>query len=1063
VDLGQIDSVGAPAVLSALTAHHVLERVDYPQKSFQFEHQQLQEYYAALDVRLRLLDMREGDHDESSSFTADYLNAPAWAEPLRMIAQTLAEESGNIEIDKQSRRGGKRLVAMTLSVDPVFAGELARLCGASIWNEVRSLFGERCRALYAISDTNYQQYALAAMLATGTGDFSDIIAPLLSGPDRQARLSVYRLWPDIRVESLGSNWRELVRAWSVEARVDFVSELLHQRVDDEIATFAADDDSSEVKKAAIDVLMWTGSDEALIRVLRSVDKHTFEELTRRNAEHFPEALRPEAIASMRAFVANTTDHSARLRTALSLIELGEPDLEDVIKDALASLPASDIHKLGSHYLEPALTILRKSDPAWGSSWLVPQIAEGLLYGPEHWLPLAPSIPVDLVATCLQRLETEDFKHRPIGGMTEVIAAGADTHLAARVFAKIRELRNKSLKQDGVRHESEWRIIEQLETVIRHLPHDVAVTGILSSVTDRDTLDVSLATDLLSKVARADAEPLDISDADLKLRLRAYLTSNVDLVLQQDDFDGGEKANLASSIAQVGEPEDMELLVRLIHADIERVRRGRAARAAGDRGPAGNGATMNYAGWHIRAVVHLDVAGAEQVLIDLLPEPEYASDVAAAMAREFLPKTDQRFERILRYDLMWAAREGRTLPSRDERQRCRFAVALNAEIRRLREQSQHSGSAPTSTVLARALAAIDGRASAAQVLEVIVEPGKWDQYTVLDAAEMLLMAGVVLPAATASALVDSVLERIAISMQESDKYLLLRSLALCPFVDDPAAGMVKIRNALSKRRLWENDLRLLVTAIGESRSEAAVDLLYDLASDKQTFEQCTGAFINAFAKLDTLRAREALLGIVDPGIVGIALTRRPYREEVVVARIAELAERSSEVERRLRELCEQDLPELNRHILSKVVARLESLEALTANLHLIDDAKPSPVPQGVWEQLESAFVEQRPYGLNSNVIAIHARTSNELRARLFRMAHEDPKRRESAFMLLGQIEAWRLEYGRPTDEPRHPDLASGKVWPLMEHNYRTQCTTRSYRENAGETMPLDKSRENGSLA
>jgi hypothetical protein len=402
-----------------------------------------------------------------------------------------------------------------------------------------------------------------------------------------------------------------------------------------------------------------------------------------------------------------------------------------------------------------------------------------------------------------------------------------------------------------------------------------------------------------------------------------------------------------------------------------------------------------------------------------------------MALEFLPKTDLQFDRALRYDLMWAAREGRTVPSREERRRYRFAAALNAEIRRLREQSQHGIPAPASKVLARALAAIDGRASAAQVLEVIAEPGKWDQYTVLDAAELLLMAGVILPAATASAMVDSVLERMAISMQESDRYLLRRSLALCPFVDDPAAGMAKIRNVLSMRRFWENDLRLLVTAIGESHAEDAVDLLYDLAADKQTFEQCEDTFINAFAKLDTRRAREALLGIVDPDIVGIALTRRPYRQEVVVARIAELAERSPEVERRLRELCEQDLPELNRHVLSKVMDRLGSLEAFTANLHLIDDAKPSPVPQGVWEQLESAFVERRPYGIDSNDIAIHAHASNELRIRLFRMAHEDTKRRKSSFMLLGQIEAWRLEYGRPTDEPRHPDLASGKAWPLME--------------------------------
>jgi hypothetical protein len=107
------------------------------------------------------------------------------------------------------------------------------------------------------------------------------------------------------------------------------------------------------------------------------------------------------------------------------------------------------------------------------------------------------------------------------------------------------------------------------------------------------------------------------------------------------------------------------------------------------------------------------------------------------------------------------------------------------------------------------------------------------------------------------------------------------------------------------------------------------------------------------------------------------------------------------------------------------------EALAANMNLIDDAKPSPVPQGIWDQLESAFVERRPYGQNSNVFTQHARASNELRVLLFRMAIGDEKRRRSAFMLLGQIEEWRLEHGRPMGEPRHPDLASGQSWPPVD--------------------------------
>ena len=1027
-DHGQIEPVGPPAVLATLTAHHVVERLDYPQTAFQFEHQQLQEYYAALDIRARLLELRDDDRDGIGRFTADCVNDPAWAEPLRMIAETLAERPGDGETEKRNIRAGKKLVEMALTVDLVFAGELAQLCGAVVWNEVRAAVGERFRRIYAIRDGNYRQYALAAMLATGGDDFSDIVVPLLSGQDQQTRLRTYRLWPDIQVSSVGPNWREQVRGWSEEARSDFVSEVLHHRIDGEIAAFAAEDKSIAVKKAAVSGLMWAGSDDALIRVLESMDTQTFKDVACNNADRMPATLRPKTVAAMRKFIQSTTDHPARLRTTLDLIELGEGGLDSVVKDAIAAQPRDHIRNMGAHYIQPALEYLRKADPAWASEWVAIQIAEGVLYDHEYWLPFATAIPDGLAETYLQRLETEDLKNARLEGMIAVITAHADAKRAARVFAKLRELRRKVDEERRVRHEFEWQVMNQLETVFRRLPDNAAAAGVLSSVTSGDALDIRVAADLLSKVARSDVEPLRIADDDLKARLRAYLKSSVDVVLRQDDFDGEQKANLASSIAQVGRSEDMADLVTLIRADIERMRRGRAARAAGDHGPIGNGGSMSYAGWHIGAVMHLDPVGAEQVLIDLLPEPEYLSDAAAAMARDFLPKLESRFGQTFRYDLMWAAREGRVPSPGDDARRARFATALNAEVRRLRDQNPDGKPAGGLKTLTKALAAIDSRGSATTVFDVIAMPGEWDQHIRLDAAQRLLMAGVILPATTAFALVDSILERTERWMQDSDRYLLRRILALCPFVDDPAAGIAKMRAVLSTRRLWVSELCDLVTALGESRSDAAIDLLYELASNAQTFEQCEAELINALAALDTPRARDLLMGFADPNIRGIAFTGARHREDVLVARLSELAQRSPETAARLLGLCERDLPELNRHVLSKVMDSLGTPEALAANLSLIDDAKPSPVPRGVWDQLKSAFVERRPYGQSPNVFTEHARASNELRVRLFRMAIGDERRRKSAFMLLGQIEEWRLGHGRPTSEPRHPDLASGQSWP-----------------------------------
>lgn len=335
------------------------------------------------------------------------------------------------------------------------------------------------------------------------------------------------------------------------------------------------------------------------------------------------------------------------------------------------------------------------------------------------------------------------------------------------------------------------------------------------------------------------------------------------------------------------------------------------------------------------------------------------------------------------------------------------------------------------MLATALAAVDARGSAVAVIDAIAMPGQWDQSVSLDAAERLLMAGVVLPAAATFALLDSVLDRTKKWMSDQDRYLLQRALVLCAFVDDPVAGIARIHDVLAERRLWGSELRDLITALGESRSVAAVDLLYELATDAPTFERCADSFFNAFYALDTPRTCELLMAFIDPEISGFLPSLNPHREDVLVARIIDLARRKQAVFSRLRKLCERDLPELNRHILSTVMHGLGTPEALAANLNLIDDARPAPVPHGIWDQLEAAFVERRPYGQSPNVFTQHSRASNDLRARLFEMAIGDRKRRRSAFMLLGRIEEWRLQYGRPTGEPRHPSLMVGQAWPFKE--------------------------------
>ena len=88
----------------------------------------------------------------------------------------------------------------------------------------------------------------------------------------------------------------------------------------------------------------------------------------------------------------------------------------------------------------------------------------------------------------------------------------------------------------------------------------------------DAIELIVVTKVLSEVGRDASDLRSTLDGNRRQRLRAYLKNGVPVMLRQEDLGGGRKADLASALAQVGEPRDMAILRELIQADIERVRR-----------------------------------------------------------------------------------------------------------------------------------------------------------------------------------------------------------------------------------------------------------------------------------------------------------------------------------------------------------------------------------------------------------------------------------------------------------------------------------------------------------
>jgi hypothetical protein len=1040
-DSGQITELPEPrAILSTLSAHHVLERQEYPSVQFKFQHQQFQEFYAALVLKRQLWNLvGKDDPNGNQVFAREYVNKPLWAEPLGMIAEEIGEVSLEPSSGMEATRAGARFIELALAVNPVLAAELARLCGSMVWREVRSVVGRRLRSWYRVSNEHHQRCAMAAMLASGSEEFSDIILPRLTSDDQLVRQSTYDAWGEFHVSSLGIDWRRVVGGWKEDQRADFVGEVVQERKMARIAEeFAHTDPSPRVRSTALRALQWVGASDAVHRVLDTLNEEAFEEvLLSRVLVSVPPRMQPRARAAYERLLDKVENPLERLHIRLAALEAGGVATSEGLKEDLKRWPSGRVDDTGGRYLKSVLELVRKTDPQWVSRWVAYRLLDGSLWG-DHWAELISSIP-SILYEWLDRIGSEDLQQVNITHIISVLAATANADLARDVFSRMCATQadiSTASKDTGQTLRATFR---QLEAIFRALPPNIAVAAMLSRLSAEFTaVEFEVAIEVIGKVGVEDSNLRSQVEEDLRQRLRRFVNLGVSLVLSQNDFNGQLKANLSLALARVGDSEDMPVLHRLILSDIERLRTGRRARSGGESGPLAVGATRVWSHWHVRAVTLLDPQSAVEVLLMVLSEPEYEEDAAKALVQ--LAKAQDSGIRPgfkePHYNAVWEARSGRPAIGFDEDRRCRYALAIEQRMSSIKTDRLMSDDMDSFNhrlkVLASTIAILDGRAAAEVVMEIMAFPGKWDGWMRAEALEALLFSGARLGANAALGVLNPTIDQIGAkhSFDQQDSSLLQRCLCLLPFLDPPAVGIDRMREVITATRFSRYALREIVIALGQSRCKAALGLLLELArSEGNPLQGIEGEWVDSVAALNTPESKEVLLSFIDPDVehLGIGQCFNYSDQARLASHVADIARAEPAIEDRLYLFRAKELSPTARILLADVVAQLGTPDALSLGLDLINDYANPPVPHSLRQGLESVFLERRPHG-DTQLYQIEPRSSNKIRSLLFNMILNDDAQRRSAWDLLGQIESWRLEYGRPSDEPWHPAILSGELWP-----------------------------------
>jgi hypothetical protein len=217
-------------------------------------------------------------------------------------------------------------------------------------------------------------------------------------------------------------------------------------------------------------------------------------------------------------------------------------------------------------------------------------------------------------------------------------------------------------------------------------------------------------------------------------------------------------------------------------------------------------------------------------------------------------------------------------------------------------------------------------------------------------------------------------------------------------------------------------------MGHTRSDAAVPFLTKLARGEGGVQHMDDAWIEALGRLNTVSSRQALLSLVDPEVpwVGVTIEFDYRNTEVFAALVGGWARQDPALKQRLLTLSQGNLTPTQRQLLPAIYREMGSDDTMVAGVNLL---KGTMSPFGRDRGFESQFLEQQPHG-RSGAFVLVPRNAEKARAELFQAVLNDPSRRASAFSILGQVEVWRIEYGRPSGEPRHPMIETGEPWPPL---------------------------------
>jgi hypothetical protein len=1017
---GQLSTPPQPgAVIDVLVNGHILVRSSSG-GGVAFQHQQFQEWYASLEVGRLMLQAANGDADARARLRITVLNWPAWEESVLFGCERLSRENA----------AGAQAVAAAirdaLGIDPMLAAEMIFRSAPEVWPQISA---EVVRLATRWHTPGRPDRAARFMITTGQPEFAPHIWPLLSSSDNQIYLAALRAARRFRPSVLCGNAEDRLAALPDEKRPHIVAEIASNSGFDGMelaARVAQADQNANVVSEVLQALQFRRADRLVREILETASDEVWQ-LVARNG--YPDELSDPAqnarlIELRQAQAAAETSPLQLLGNLVAHpVGSGDPRSRVTAMIAAADFPLRDdranmmLHRAFERFPEAV------------NDGLLQRIASGLELPYDAPELLESTTVVDEGPVAAAALDS-GTPERIAWGAFAVIGPTTVGALMDRLFA-LHDERSRNPAARGQAENQAWsNEYQRVKAAVGKARSSSFIPALLARSNTDAPARIALLADLLACHGRqGEGEQLAVGN-ELRPALLNTVQHWIDTLLGSAQANRHQFADVVNAVTRCPDPQFVPGLERMLARDIADWTRAREEfRRSPQRGGLSPDVTHSHMIEYQRAFAAIGDKTAVEVLKSYLTNLQFGMQAAGALFeiwnRNHQPNTKRLFGSWRDYSRAKALRGQRrdalsSLPTTE------FAEAIFEVVRSMGIASADGAAQQHAISLAVVGLGLPHGSKRAEIDSLIELPVPFESKQRLLMASA--MAGEVVPKSVLAAGLQELLEagKTQPYRLQENHGVVMGWVELFAFSDRPEAVLGVIEKLPEQYRQYPRGLHRLLSALGQSPHEGTLAVLSELAG-RDPRMMADHDWLDAMIKIGSEESARSLITLICDG----QLTNAPGADTFrLVNHLGHLARQfpaiKDEMLRRYRQMPAgrpKSIIEAALVELADTAIVLALLEGYAADARGYDG--------GLSHAVRKVALEQRPIeGWLEGAYEEFSVSLASFRQQLFALAVGDGPKAALAERCLISIEKLRDEHGRLADEPHHPDISSGRRWPLL---------------------------------